>query len=201
AGLVFLVLVATNRALRARGFWTPSRPEPDLLGLLDLVALGTVADVSRLEGVNRAFVAKGLIAMRRRERIGLTALMDVAPLAGPPEPGHLGFLLGPRINAGGRIGRADLGAQLLLSEDPAEAAALAAELDRLNRERQVIEQATLAAAEAEAAAALGGGERGAVVGTAATGWHPGVVGLVAARLKERFERPAFAIALEPGGTG
>ena len=201
AGLVFLVLVATNRALRARGFWTPARPEPDLLGLLDLVALGTVADVSRLEGLNRAFVAKGLIAMRRRERVGLTALMDVARLAGPPEPWHLGFLLGPRINAGGRIGRADLGTRLLLSEDVSEAAQLAAELDRLNRERQAIEQAMLAAAEAEASAALGVEERGAVIVTAATGWHPGIVGLVAARLKERFERPAFAIALEPGGTG
>ena len=201
AGLVFLVLVAANRELRVRGFWTPARSEPDLLGLLDLVALGTVADVSRLEGLNRAFVAKGLIAMRRRERIGLTALMDMARLAGPPEPWHLGFLLGPRINAGGRIGRADLGAQLLLSDDPVEAAALAAELDRLNRERQSLEQATLAAAEAEASSALGAEERGAVVVTAATGWHPGIVGLVAARLKERFERPAFAIAIEPGGTG
>jgi single-stranded-DNA-specific exonuclease len=200
-GLVFLVLVAVNRILRARGFWTAARPEPDLLGFLDLVALGTVADVSRLEGLNRAFVAKGLIAMRRRERIGLTALMDVARLSGPPEPWHLGFLLGPRINAGGRIGRADLGARLLLCEDDLEAAQLAAELDRLNRERQAIEQATLAAAEAEASAALGAEERGAVIVTAATGWHPGIVGLVAARLKERFERPAFAIALEPGGTG
>jgi single-stranded-DNA-specific exonuclease len=201
AGLVFLVLVAVNRALRARGFWTPTRPEPDLLGLLDLVALGTVADVSRLEGLNRAFVAKGLIAMRRRERVGLTALMDAARLAGPPEPWHLGFLLGPRINAGGRIGRADLGAKLLLTEDISEAAAIAAELDRLNLERQAIEQATLAVAEAEATAALGLEERGAVVVTAAAGWHPGIVGLVAARLKERFGRPAFAIALEPGGTG
>ena len=201
AGLVFLVLVAANRALRQRGFWTAERGEPDLLGLLDLVALGTVADVSRLEGLNRAFVAKGLLAMRRRERIGLTALMDVARLAGPPEPWHLGFLLGPRINAGGRIGRADLGARLLLAEDAAEAATIAAELDRLNRERQAIEQATLAAAEAEAAAALGSEERAAVIVTAAAGWHPGIVGLVAARLKERFGRPAFAIALEPGGTG
>ncbi|HXW23493.1 MAG TPA: single-stranded-DNA-specific exonuclease RecJ [Xanthobacteraceae bacterium] len=201
AGLVFLVLVAANRALRQRGFWTAERGEPDLLGLLDLVALGTVADVSRLEGLNRAFVAKGLLAMRRRERTGLTALMDVARLAGPPEPWHLGFLLGPRINAGGRIGRADLGARLLLAEDAAEAATIAAELDRLNRERQAIEQATLAAAEAEAAAALGSEERAAVIVTAAAGWHPGIVGLVAARLKERFGRPAFAIALEPGGTG
>src|SRR5262249_30604661 len=112
-----------------------------------------------------------------------------------------GFLLGPRINAGGRIGRADLGARLLLSEDVSEAAQLAAELDRLNRERQAMEQSMLAAAEAEASAALGAEERGAVIVTAATGWHPGIVGLVAARLKERFERPAFAIALEPGGTG
>jgi single-stranded-DNA-specific exonuclease len=127
--------------------------------------------------------------------------MDAASFGGPPEPWHLGFLLGPRINAGGRIGRADLGVRLLLEDDPVECARIAAELDRLNRERQAIEQATLAQAEAEAMAALGVEEKGAVVITAAEGWHPGVVGLVAARLKERFERPAFAIALEPGGIG
>jgi single-stranded-DNA-specific exonuclease len=127
--------------------------------------------------------------------------MDVARLGGPPEPWHLGFLLGPRINAGGRIGRATLGVDLLLQDDPAESARLAAELDRLNRERQAIETETLAQAEAEAAAALGVEEEGAVVVTAAEGWHPGVVGLVAARLKERYGRPAFAIALEPGGIG
>src|SRR6266852_4106730 len=201
AGVSFLVLVALNRELRRRNFWNVLRPEPDLLGFLDLAALGTVAGVVPLIGLNRAFVAKGLIAMRRRERLGLTALMDVARLTGPPEPWHLGFLLGPRINAGGRIGRADLGGRLLLCEDPAEAAAIAADLDRLNRERQAIEQATLAAAEAEAMAALGIEERGAVVVTAAAGWHPGVVGLVAARLKERFGRPSFAIALEPGDIG
>src|SRR5262249_9587118 len=200
-GLVFMTAVAVNRELRARGFWTAQRPEPDLLGLLDLVALGTIADVVPLHGLNRAFVAKGLIAMRRREGIGLTALMDVARLAGPPEPWHLGFLLGPRINAGGRIGRATLGADLLLTDDPTEAARLAAELDRLNRDRQAIEVATVAQAEGEAMAALGIEEKGAVVVTAAEGWHPGVVGLVAARLKEKFGRPAFAIALEPGGTG
>jgi single-stranded-DNA-specific exonuclease len=168
---------------------------------MHLVALGTIADVVPLKGLNRAFVAKGLIAMRRREHAGLTALMDVARLAGPPEPWHLGFMLGPRINAGGRIGRADLGARLLMCDDPTDAAAMAAELDRLNRERQAIEQATLAQAEAEAMASLGIEEKGAVVVTAAAGWHPGVVGLVAARLKERFGRPAFAIALEPGETG
>ncbi len=182
-------------------FWSSERPEPDLLGYLDLVALGTVADVVPLNGLNRAFVAKGLLALRRRENPGLTALMDVARLGGPPEPRHLGFLLGPRINAGGRIGRATLGVDLLMQDDPSECAGIAAELDRLNRERQSIEIAMVAEAEAEALAALGAEETGAVVVTAAEGWHPGIVGLVAARLKERFERPAFAIALDPGGIG
>ncbi len=200
-GLVFMTVVAVNRELRARGFWTEARPEPDLLSYLDDVALGTVADVVPLIGLNRAFVAKGLQVLRRREQPGLVSLMDVARLSGPPEAWHLGFLLGPRINAGGRIGRADLGVRLLLEADPIEAAKIAAELDRLNRERQAIEQETLAQAEAEAMAALGIEETGAVVITAAEGWHPGVVGLVAARLKEKFGRPAFAIALEPGGIG
>jgi single-stranded-DNA-specific exonuclease len=200
-GLVFMTVVAVNRELRARGFWSEARPEPDLLSFLDDVALGTVADVVPLIGLNRAFVAKGLLVLRRREQPGLVSLMDVARLSGPPEAWHLGFLLGPRINAGGRIGRADLGVRLLLETDPIEAAKIAAELDRLNRERQAIEQETLAQAEAEAMAALGLEETGAVVITAAEGWHPGVVGLVAARLKEKFGRPAFAIALEPGGIG
>jgi single-stranded-DNA-specific exonuclease len=200
-GLVFLAVVAINRELRRRGFWSAARPEPDLMALLDLVALGTIADVVALKGLNRAFVAKGLIAMRRRERVGLTALMDVSRLSGPPEPWHLGFMLGPRINAGGRIGRADLGAQLLLCADSTAAAALATQLDDLNRERQTIELAAVAEAEAEALAALGIEEKGAVVVTASPRWHPGVVGLVAARLKERFGRPAFAIALGPGETG
>ena len=200
-GLTFMTVVAVNRVLRSRGFWTEARPEPDLLTLVDDVALGTVADVVPLIGLNRAFVAKGLIALRRRERAGHVSLMDVARLSGPPEAWHLGFLLGPRINAGGRIGRADLGVRLLIEDDPVEAAKIAAELDRLNRERQAIELETLAQAEAEAMAALGLEERGAVVVTAAEGWHPGVVGLVAARLKEKFGRPAFAIALEPGGIG
>jgi single-stranded-DNA-specific exonuclease len=200
-GLVFMTVVALNRELRRRGCWTAERTEPDLLGFLDLVALGTVADVVPLKGLNRAFVAKGLLAMRRRDNPGLTALMDIARLGGPPEPWHLGFLLGPRINAGGRIGRATLGVELLMQDDPSECARIAAELDRLNRERQAIEIATVAQAEAEAMAALGVEEKGAVVVTASEGWHPGVVGLVAARLKERFGRPAFAIALEPGGIG
>jgi single-stranded-DNA-specific exonuclease len=200
-GLTFMTVVAVNRVLRQRGFWNAVRPEHNLLTYLDDVALGTVADVVPLIGLNRAFVAKGLIALRRRERTGHVSLMDVARLSAPPEAWHLGFLLGPRINAGGRIGRADLGVRLLLEEDPIEAAKLAAELDRLNRERQAIEQNTLAQAEAEADAALGLEEKGAVVVTAAEGWHPGIVGLVAARLKEKFSRPAFAIALEPGGIG
>jgi single-stranded-DNA-specific exonuclease len=200
-GLVLVTLVAVNRELRARGFWTREMPEPDLLSVLHHVALGTVADVAPLIGLNRAFVAKGLIAMRRRDHVGHTALMDVARLNGPPEAWHLGFMLGPRINAGGRIGRADLGVRLLLEGDPSEAARIAAELDRLNNERRVIEQAAEAQAEAEALAALGLEDKGAVIVTASEGWHPGVVGLVAARLKEKFARPAFAIALEPGGIG
>jgi single-stranded-DNA-specific exonuclease len=200
-GLTFMTVVAVNRVLRGRGFWTAERSEPDLLSLLDDVALGTVADVVPLIGLNRAFVAKGLIALRRRERPGHVSLMDVARLNGPPQAWHLGFLLGPRINAGGRIGRADLGVRLLIESDPIEAARIATELDRLNQERQTIEIAMLAQAEAEASAALGIEEKGAVVVTAAEGWHPGVMGLVAARLKERFGRPAFAIALEPGGIG
>ncbi|GLR88314.1 single-stranded-DNA-specific exonuclease RecJ [Bradyrhizobium iriomotense] len=200
-GLVLVTLVAVNRELRQRGFWTSEVPEPDLLGMLHHVALGTVADVAPLIGLNRAFVAKGLIAMRRRDHVGHTALMDVARLNGPPEAWHLGFMLGPRINAGGRIGRADLGVRLLLEGDSVEAARIAAELDRLNGERRVIEQAAEAQAEAEALASIGLEDKLGVIVTASEGWHPGVVGLVASRLKEKFSRPAFAIALEPGGIG
>ncbi len=200
-GLVLVTLVAVNRELRQRGFWKAEMPEPDLLGMLHHVALGTVADVAPLIGLNRAFVAKGLIAMRRRDHVGHTALMDVARLNGPPDAWHLGFMLGPRINAGGRIGRADLGVRLLLEGDSTEAARIAAELDRLNSERRVIEQAAEAQAEAEALAAIGLEDKLGVIVTASEGWHPGVVGLVASRLKEKFSRPAFAIALEPGGIG
>src|SRR6476659_2695407 len=200
-GLVLVTLVAVNRELRQRGFWSAEMPEPDLLGMLHHVALGTVADVAPLTGLNRAFVAKGLIAMRRRDHVGHTALMDISRLNGPPEAWHLGFMLGPRINAGGRIGRADLGVRLLLEADVSEAARIAVELDRLNTERRVIEQMAEAQAEAEALAALGLEDKGAVIVPASEGWHPGVVGLVASRLKEKFSRPAFAIALEPGGIG
>lgn len=199
-GITFLALVAVNRQLRARG-WFVDRPEPELLQWLDLVALGTVCDVVPLIGLNRAFVAKGLIAMGRRANRGLAALADAARLGGPAAPYHLGFLLGPRINAGGRIGDAALGARLLASDDPAECERLAAELDRLNRERQVLETAMLEEATAEAAAEIGEGEGPAVLVTASERWHPGVVGLIASRLKDRFHRPAVAIAFQPNGIG
>lgn len=193
-GLVFMATIATSRVLRQHGFWTAARPEPDLIDLVDLVALGTVADVVPLKGLNRAYVAKGLLAMRRRTRPGLVALMDVARLEGPPKPWHLGFLLGPRINAGGRIGDAALGARLLATADDVEARRIAAELDRLNGERQAIELATVAEAEAEALAASGLGEGPPVAVVAGERWHPGVMGLVASRLKEKLGRPAIAIA-------
>lgn len=199
-GLVFVTMVGLVRRLRDLNHWTTDRPAPDLLAALDLVALGTVADVVPLKGLNRAYVTKGLIALRRRQRPGLTALMDCARLDGPPRPWHLGFLLGPRINAGGRIGDATLGTRLLLSRDPVEARTIAAELDRLNSERQAVEQGILAAAEAEAQLAMGLDNSGATVVVSGDGWHPGVVGLVASRLKERFARPAFAIAFT-GNTG
>ncbi|MFO1118360.1 MAG: single-stranded-DNA-specific exonuclease RecJ [Beijerinckiaceae bacterium] len=200
AGVVFMTLVALNRALREQGFWNAQRPPPDLLRELDLVALATVADVAPLTGLNRAFVVKGLAVMRSRSRTGLAALMDAARLSGPPQAWHLGFLLGPRINAGGRIGDAALGARLLLTRDPAEASRIAAELDRLNNERRAIELATVEQAQAEAELALGRSGESAAVVVAGEDWSPGIVGLVASRLKEKFGRPAFAIALA-GRTG
>lgn len=200
AGVVFMALVATNRRLREAGYWTSARPEPDLLAGLDLVALATVADVASLTGLNRAFVTKGLALMRARGRPGLRALFDVAGADGPPKASHLGFLIGPRINAGGRIGDAALGAKLLAMTDEVEARRIAETLDRLNRERQTIEAATLDEAVAEAMAAGAELEAGAAVIVAGEGWHPGIVGLVASRLKERFRKPAFAIAFD-GATG
>jgi single-stranded-DNA-specific exonuclease len=194
AGVVYMALVALNRALRESGFWSGRQP-PDLIGALDLVALATVADVVPLIGLNRAFVVKGLAVMRQRRRPGLAALFDAAGADGPPRPYHLGFLIGPRINAGGRIGDAALGVRLLTAADDLEARPIAAELDRLNRLRQQIEVAALAEAEAEALMALGLEERGATVVVAGETWPAGIVGLLAARLKERFERPAFALTL------
>jgi single-stranded-DNA-specific exonuclease len=198
AGVVFLALVALNRALRDRGFWN-GRQAPDLLAGLDLVALATVADVVPLTGVNRAFVRQGLTVMRGRQRPGLAALIDVAALRAAPEAWHLGFLIGPRINAGGRIGDAALGARLLLESDAFAAGRMAGELDRLNRERQAIEQAAVAEAEAQALLALHRSPEAPVLVTSSADWHPGIVGLVAARLKERFRRPAFAFTAPGGG--
>ncbi|WP_244483643.1 single-stranded-DNA-specific exonuclease RecJ [Methylobacterium sp. Leaf91] len=196
AGIVFLTLVALNRRLRRGG-----RDDlPDLAESLDLVALATVADVVPLTGLNRAFVVQGLKVMRGRGRIGLAALFDAASLSEPPESWHLGYLLGPRINAGGRIGHAGLGAALLTSTDPVEANRIATELDLLNRERQGIEAQAVLEAEAEMDRALTLDPDKPVLVTASATWHPGVVGLVAARLKERFGRPAFAFALRPDGT-
>jgi single-stranded-DNA-specific exonuclease len=195
AGVAFVAMVALNRALRQRGFWR-ERLEPDLLLSLDLVALATVADVAPLTGLNRAFVVKGLSLMKSRGRIGLRALADVAGLNGPPRAYHLGFLLGPRINAGGRIGDAALGAKLMLLRDELEASSIATELDRLNGERQILEKQMLQEALGEAYKQLGPAEEGAFVLAAGDGWQPGVVGLVASRLKELFGRPAFALAFD-----
>ncbi|MFC3529327.1 single-stranded-DNA-specific exonuclease RecJ [Paracoccus mangrovi] len=191
AGVVFLTLVQANRTLREGG-----HSQPDLIGLLDLVALATVADVAPLIGVNRAFVRQGLTIMARRERPGLVALSDVARLDSAPNAFHLGFLLGPRINAGGRVGRADLGAQCLSCTDAARAAKYAAELDELNRDRRAIEAAVREEALAQVEA------RGAplLAWAAGDGWHPGVVGIVAARVKEATGLPAVVIGIE-GGIG
>ncbi|MEZ5778172.1 MAG: single-stranded-DNA-specific exonuclease RecJ [Paracoccaceae bacterium] len=188
ASVVFLMLVEANRLLREEG-----AKGPDLMAMLDLVALATVADVAPLTGVNRALVRQGLKVMARRERIGLRALADVARMDRAPTPYHLGFLLGPRVNAGGRIGAADLGARLLATDDPHEAQALAERLDTLNTERREIENRVRDAALAQAE------ERGfdaPLVWAAGDGWHPGVVGIVAARLKEATNRPAVVIGFD-----
>ncbi len=195
AGVVFLTLVALNRRLRRDGLAIP-----DLMAGLDLVALATIADVVPLHGLNRAFVRQGLAVMRGRGRRGLAALLDAAGLGEAPQAWHLGFLLGPRINAGGRIGDSTLGARLLLCEDPIEAAGIAAQLDALNRERQAIEAAAVAEAEAEMGMRLERDPDQPVLVAGSPDWHPGVVGLIAARLKERFGRPAFAFALRQDGT-
>ena len=195
-GVAFLLGAALLRTLRARGFFG-SRPEPALIDLLDLVALGTVADVARLTGFNRALVTQGLKVMARRGNIGLAALMDAARLTKPPSASDVGFALGPRINAGGRVGKSDLGVRLLTTSDAQEAADIAQELNRLNEERRAIEAAVLdQAIEASAACA-----NAPVAIVAAPGWHPGVIGIVAGRLKEKLHRPAIVIALDDAGIG
>lgn len=198
AGVTFLTLVQTAKVLRER---LPDAPRPDLLSLLDLVALGTVCDVVPLTGVNRAFVVKGLQAMRQQNNVGLTALARVARIGEPLNNFHLAFLLGPRINAGGRIGDAALGSKLLATDDPVEAGTIAETLDRLNQERQAMETEMLAEARAEADAEIGAGPGPAVLVTANTTWHPGIVGLLASRLKDHARRPAFAIAFNGNGIG
>ena len=190
AGVVFLLLVEVNRRLREAG-----KTGPDLMALLDLVALATVADVAPLTGLNRAFVRQGLKVLARRQRPGLVALTDVARMDATPNAYHLGFLLGPRVNAGGRIGKSDLGARLLSTTDPHEAAALAERLDALNTERREIETMVRDSALEQAEAR---GLEGPLVWAAGEGWHAGVVGIVAARLKEATNRPAVVIGLADG---
>ncbi len=199
-GVSFLVAIGVNRVLRTRGWFGASRPPFDLMNLLDLVALGTVADVVPLTGLNRALVAQGLKVLAQRRNPGLKALGDGAGIAERVDAYHLGYVLGPRVNAGGRVGKADLGARLLATDDPAEAALLARDLEVFNAERKAIEAEVLAAAivqvETIAAAAAG-----PVVIAAGEDWHAGVIGIVASRLKERYNRPACVIAWEEGPDG
>ena len=195
-GMAFLLGVALLRELRSRGFFE-ALAEPKILDLLDLVALGTVADVARLKSLNRAFVTQGLRVMAARQNIGLAALAEAARLVKAPSCRDLGFALGPRINAGGRVGKSDLGVRLLTSTDPEEARAIAAELDRLNEERRAIEMLVCEQAEAQAREQADA----PVIMVMSGGWHQGVIGIVAGRIKERFGRPAIVIAETEDGTG
>jgi single-stranded-DNA-specific exonuclease len=193
--VTFLTAVATVRVLRRSGFFA-QRPEPDLIGMLDLVALATVCDVMPLTGVNRALVCQGLKVLGRRDRIGLAALLDVVQTRDKPSAFTLGYVLGPRINATGRISQADLGLRLLLTDDPQEAATLAATLDAVNRQRQEVEASMLDAAMEAADRQSGQGHATLLV--RGDGWHPGVVGIVAGRIKERFNRPACVAGIGGG---
>ena len=195
-GVCFLLVVALNRALRDAYWYDEGHPEPDLMGLLDLVALGTVCDVVPLNGVNRALVTQGLQIMARRGNPGIAALADVAGVDRRLEAYHAGFVLGPRVNAGGRVGDSGLGVRLLTTSDPDEARAVAQRLDDYNRERQEIEQGVQEAA-LDLAEQQAGGNRPLIL-VAGEGWHPGVIGIVAGRLRERFDRPACVVALANG---
>jgi len=200
-GVSFLVAVAVNRELRGAG-WYQSRPEPDLTQWLDIVALGTVCDVVPLVGVNRAFVTQGLKVMAGRQNPGLRALADVAGLDEVPGAFHLGFVLGPRVNAGGRVGASELGSRLLSTDDHAEAMEIAHRLDGFNKERKMIEDTVLQGAIDQLESSAFGDTGDAVVVVAGEGWHPGVVGIVASRLKERYNRPACVISMTGNsGTG
>lgn len=192
-GVAWLLGAALVRVLRGRGFFS-GRAEPKLLDLLDIVALGTVADVAALKGLNRAFVAQGLKVMAQRRNIGMNALIEASRLTRAPTATDLGFALGPRINAGGRVGKSDLGVRLLTTQDADEARIIAEELNRLNEERRAIEAEVQQSAEAMEAS-------GAVAVVAARGWHPGVIGIVAGRLKEKLGRPAIVIAIGEDGIG
>ena len=196
-GVAFLLAIALVRTLRVQGYFE-QRDEPNLMGLLDLVALGTVADVAALHGLNRAFVTQGLKVMAKRERIGMAALIDASRLNRAPKSSDLGFALGPRINAGGRVGESTLGVRLLTTEDPEEARAIAQQLSDLNEDRRAIEREVQAAAEAM----MAGQDNRAVLTLSGKGWHPGVIGIVAGRIKEKSGKPAIVIALdEADGTG
>jgi len=197
-GVAFLLVVAINRALRDAFWYGEGHEAPDLMRLLDLVALGTICDVVPLTGANRALVAQGLKIMGRRGNLGIAALCDIAKLAERPDCYHAGFVIGPRVNASGRLGDCSLGARLLATEDAAEARALALRLDTYNEERRAIEAGVLDAALADAERQVASGVE--VIVCAGKGWHQGVVGIVAGRLRERFDRPALAIGLE-GGIG
>ena len=199
-GVVFLTLVALNRKLREKNIWNANRPEPNLLACLDLVALATIADVVPLTGLNRAFIRHGLTIMRKREHPGLVALMDSARLNGPPEAWHMGYILGPRINAGGRIGDSSLGTRLLLSHDPDDAARIAERLELLNRERQAIEQISVEEAGSQADHILMQNPERWILVVSSPDWHSGIVGLIASRLRERFNRPVIAFAIQEDGT-
>ncbi|MFM2236325.1 MAG: hypothetical protein RL209_359, partial [Pseudomonadota bacterium] len=195
-GVAFLLGAALIRTLRSRGYFA-TRPEPKIMELLDIVALGTVADVAQLRGLNRAFVAQGLKVMAARRNIGLSALIQASRLTRAPICSDLGFALGPRINAGGRVGKSDLGVRLLITEDTAEAQDIAMELDRLNEERRAIEGTV----QEQAEAMLAGQHNRAVALLSGEGWHPGVIGIVAGRIKEKTGKPAIVIAVDENGVG
>jgi single-stranded-DNA-specific exonuclease len=195
-GVAFLLGAAVIRTLRARGYFA-ARAEPKIMELLDLVALGTVADVAQLRGLNRAFVAQGLKVMAARRNIGLSALIQASRLTRAPICSDLGFALGPRINAGGRVGKSDLGVRLLITEDAVEAHEIAMELDRLNEERRAIESGV----QEQAEAMLAGQHNRAVALLSGAGWHPGVIGIVAGRIKEKTGKPSIVIAVDEHGVG
>ncbi len=199
AGVTMMFIATVNRALRLRGFYGPERPEPNMMQWLELVSLATVCDVVPLKGLNRAYVTQGLKIMARRENLGLSCLADVARLKRKPDTYALGYLLGPRINAAGRVGHAAEALKLLTTRDKGEAARIAQDLERLNRERQEIEIAVVDQAIVQAENMLGREARPSVLVVSARGWHPGVVGLAAARLKERFNLPSFVLAEDREG--